>query len=129
MIAMRTIALTCTALFTSLFSLGQCLSERVNLHCAPCSLAEAIEQLEQQTKCTFSYNAASVENAPSVALDLERVSVKEALKKACNNRFEITERGRHILLIEKRDKFESRSKKQEYTIKLDVQNAINRQNP
>ncbi|NQV53943.1 MAG: carboxypeptidase regulatory-like domain-containing protein [Flavobacteriales bacterium] len=107
----------------SLLTFGQCLEERVSLFCTQCSIDEALDRLEAQVSCSFSYNARNFDAAEFVDLQLDDVKLREAVKKATADRYQIKERGRHVILIEKRNLQEQKSKKQEYIIEGYIRNS------
>ena len=104
-------------------STAQCLKQSVSIDCSPCSLDQLIEQIEGKLDCSFSYNSSSLASNEKDNYSYDQVSVRRLLNDALPNRFEVKERGRHILIIEKRVKKETKSKQKSYLIEGTVRNA------
>ncbi|MEZ4722464.1 MAG: hypothetical protein R2813_11385, partial [Flavobacteriales bacterium] len=113
------LTLTCFA-FTAK---SACLDQHVTINCKPCSIEEAIEQIEAQVSCAFSYNSAQFDHEVQIDLSLTNVGLSSAIQQITQGQFELKEHGRYVLIKQKDGTSEVRQEKKSYLIEGYVRNA------
>jgi hypothetical protein len=112
------------AFFFSLLSYASCLNERISLKCTPCTIEQALEKLESQINCTFSYSTDQLDPEQEVNVVFSNELLTNILASLTNNEFGIRERGTYILMIKKKVSQTEKSSKKDYVIEGYVKSSI-----
>ncbi len=99
-----------------------CLDAVVELKCTPCSVEKALEQLDAQVDCSFSYNPSQFNLDELINGSYSGIDLEEALKAILGNSLEVSKRGRHLLL-ESDQSSKKTGGKQKYIIEGIIKNA------
>lgn len=122
---MLTRLITLLLLFSApYFSYGSCLSQRVSLSCSPCTLEEALEKLQAQIGCTFSYSTDQLDPEREVNASFTQESLSSILAVLTNNDFGIKERGSYVIMIKTTVEQTEKSEKKDYIIEGFVKSSI-----
>lgn len=122
----RALVFVCLLCSLSLLSAANCLQNSVSVTCHPCSMEQALEELELQVDCSFSYNATQFPLDEMIPHNLEQVPLREAIKTVTGKDLEYIQRGRHLMFLEKEAEKAARpDSKKEYIIEGTVRNATN----
>lgn len=103
-------------------SVFACLEESVNLDCTPCTIEQALDRLDNQVACSFSYNPSQFDLDEVLNGHYTNIPLKDALHSILGDHLKISNRGRH-LLIESKEPVKSSPKKRSYIIEGTVKNA------
>lgn len=109
-------------LLTSGLAKGQCAQSLVDLRCNPCTITDALDILEGQVSCTFSYNAGNIDGQKLIYLNLQKAPLHQALKLCFDNKLDLKQRGRHLILMPVSVNHEKQEKRT-YKIEGYVRNA------
>lgn len=102
---------------------ASCLQSTVTVSCHPCTVEQALEQMEEQVDCTFSYNASQIPLDEQIAQNLPSVSLQNAIETVTGRQLNYVQRGRHLMFIEKEAAEAPKPAKKEYVIEGTVRNA------
>ncbi len=104
-------------------SYADCLTTPVDLKCAPCTIEEALDKLESQINCSFSYSSDQLNPDQSINLSVSQMPLIQVLEKITQGKFNIKQRSRYILMTPKKTTSEEKPKKKEYIVEGYVRDA------
>ena len=93
-----------------------CLSSPVNLECTPCTMEEALDKLQSQINCSFSYSTDQINPDEEVQLTVDQMPLLQVLERITEGNFNIKERGRYVLMTRKKQPEDKKPLKMDYVI-------------
>ncbi|GAB5539508.1 MAG: hypothetical protein Salg2KO_16110 [Salibacteraceae bacterium] len=101
---------------------ASCLDELVSIDCIDCTSEQALELIEAQSSCSFSYNADFVSADKKSNIKVKEVSLQQAIRVVLGDDAGVKQRGRYVLITAHK-KAESNPKKREFVVEGVVRNA------